>query len=99
VPPPGRFESSLENAFFSRSTNIAGDRAVPTSSHEKGFEKGDLLRKSLSNIEDVVDATTWALSLLGIRLFFLKESGDVEEVAFRPGAEDDERFPMFLQSS
>jgi hypothetical protein len=47
----------------------------------------------------VVDATTWALSLLGIRLFFLKESGDVEEVPFRPGAEDDERFPMFLQSS
>jgi hypothetical protein len=46
-----------------------------------------------------VDATTGTLSRLGIRLFFLQESGDVEEVAYCPGAEDDEKFPMFLQSA
>ena len=99
MPPPGRFESSLENAFSQdRPISLEIVRSLQVAT-KKVSKKGDLLRKSLSNIEDVVDATTWALSLLGIRLFFLKESGDVEEVPFRPGAEDDERFPMFLQSS
>ena len=98
MPPPGRFESSLENAFSQdRPISLEIVRSLQVAT--KKVSKKVICFARVSATSKMWWMRRRGRFRLGIRLFFLKESGDVEEVAFRPGAEDDERFPMFLQSS